>query len=227
VTHYAISSDVVIRLLAATLFGALVGAEREISDQPAGLRTHIGVCMGAALFGVVSTLGFDEYVRVRADTNVQVDVTRVASQVVVGLGFLGAGLIVRQEGKVLNLTTAASVWAVAAIGLTCGVGDVGTAALAVVITLGYLIVLRPVRTWLERHIAKARCSLRVVFEDGSGVGSVLDSPGDDISFRVVAIEKDAGRPALSLRVVARSHEGLQTWLSSIANRADVIDLRMD
>jgi putative Mg2+ transporter-C (MgtC) family protein len=226
-THYAISSDVVIRLLAATLFGGLVGAEREVSGQPAGLRTHIGVCMGAALFGVVSTLGFDEFVRVRADTNVQVDVTRVASNVAVGLGFLGAGLIIRQEGKVLNLTTAASVWAVAAIGLTCGVGDIGTATFATLVTLGYLTLLRPLRSWLDRRFAKTRCSLRVVLDEAAEVRSVIDSSPEGISCRVLAIEKDAGRPAVSLRVVARSGEGLQRWLSSLAARADVIELRMD
>src|SRR5687768_17277673 len=122
------SDEAVLRLLVAILLGAAIGAERETSDQPAGLRTHIAVCLGACLFGVVSTLGFDEFEAERATTNVQVDVTRVASQVVVGIGFLGAGVIFRQRTIVRNLTTAASLWVTSAIGLTAGVGDLGTAA---------------------------------------------------------------------------------------------------
>ena len=126
-TTFEVSDEVAVRLLAALVLGALVGAEREATDQPAGLRTHIAVCLGAALFGVVSTLGFTEFAARRASTNFQVDVTRVASQVVVGIGFLGAGMIFRQGTAVRNLTTAASLWVVAAIGLAAGVGDIGTA----------------------------------------------------------------------------------------------------
>ena len=79
------------RIGLALLLGGLVGLDRELSHQPAGLRTHITVALGAALFGVISVHGFDAYVQPRADSNYQVDVTRVASQVVVGIGFLGAG----------------------------------------------------------------------------------------------------------------------------------------
>jgi putative Mg2+ transporter-C (MgtC) family protein len=101
------SDEAVLRLVVAVVLGAAVGAEREARDQPAGLRTHIAVCLGAAIFGVVSTLGFDEFQAERARTNINVDVTRVASQVVVGIGFLGAGVIFRQRDVVKNLTTAA------------------------------------------------------------------------------------------------------------------------
>ncbi|MDQ3782475.1 MAG: MgtC/SapB family protein, partial [Actinomycetota bacterium] len=123
-------AEAIIRMVFATILGAAVGVEREVDDQPAGMRTHIAVSLGAALFGIVSTLGFQEYVVERAASNINVDVTRVASQVVVAIGFLGAGMIFRQGTAVKNLTTGASLWTTAAIGLACGVGDSGTAAVA-------------------------------------------------------------------------------------------------
>src|SRR4029453_19111411 len=127
-TSFDLDSDVVVRLLGAAVLGGLVGVEREASDQPAGLRTHIAVALGASLFGVISTLGLLEFGQRRARSTVQVDVSRVASNVLVGIGFLGAGVIFRQGNTVRNLTTAASLWTVAAIGLACGGGDVTTAA---------------------------------------------------------------------------------------------------
>src|SRR5688572_15014276 len=136
---YGIDSEVVVRLLVAVALGAAVGVERELSGQTAGLRTHIAVGVGAALFGVVSTIGFLEYEDMRTGV-MRADVTRVASNVVVGVGFLGAGMIMkRRNGEVANLTTAASIWTVAAIGLAAGVGDIGTASVAAVLTLGYLV----------------------------------------------------------------------------------------
>jgi putative Mg2+ transporter-C (MgtC) family protein len=150
-TSFALDGDVLIRLVAASVLGGLVGIEREASDQPAGLRTHIAVALGAGLFGVVSTLGFVEFDQPRADSTLQADVTRVASNVVIGIGFLGAGVIFRQGNTTRNLTTAASLWVVAAIGLACGVGDVTTAAVATAILLLSLVVLRPIRSLIRRR----------------------------------------------------------------------------
>ena len=95
----------------ATLLGALVGYEREQEGKPAGVRTHGMVCLGAALFTVVSVFGFKTG-----------DPARIAAQIVTGIGFIGAGAILHQRGTVCGLTTAASLWVTAAIGLTVGVG---------------------------------------------------------------------------------------------------------
>lgn len=113
------------RLVLAAVLAGLVGYEREQADKPAGFRTHILVGMGAALFTVVSVYGFG-----RAS-----DPARVAAQIVTGIGFLGAGTIFRSEGLVLGLTTAASIWAVAAIGTAAAVGMYAMSALATVIML--------------------------------------------------------------------------------------------
>ena len=167
------SDEAVLRLVVAVALGAVVGAERETSEQPAGLRTHIGVSLGACLFGVVSTLGFDEFDVERSRTNVQVDVTRVASQVVVGIGFLGAGIIFRQGTIVRNLTTAASLWVTAAIGLTAGVGDLGTAAVATGIMVAALVLLLPLRNWLRNRVARPEQELRIRLATGVGPGEVI------------------------------------------------------
>lgn len=188
------------RLVAAVLLGALIGIEREATDQPAGLRTHISVCLGAALFGVVSTVGFDEFIARRDLTNIQVDVTRVASQVVVGIGFLGAGVIFRQGGNVHNLTTAASLWVVAAIGLAVGVGNVGIAAVAALLLLASLVALRPVRAVIRRR-ARGRTQLRVELAGTDGLGGLLGvvAAEDALELRSVSVI-DTG---VEVRVVVR------------------------
>lgn len=104
-----------IRLVVAILLGAFVGYEREREGKPAGVRTHGMVCLGAALFTVVSIYGF----------GATADSTRVAAQVVTGIGFLGAGAILHQRESVSGLTTAASLWVTAAIGTAIGVGMIG------------------------------------------------------------------------------------------------------
>lgn len=122
--------EMVLRLLLAVGLGALIGLERQHAKKPAGLRTHLLVCIGAALFTIASIYGFGE----------GGDPARVAAGIVAGIGFLGAGAIIStREGILVGLTTAASIWAVAAIGLAAGAG---LYILAPVATAVVLIVLR-------------------------------------------------------------------------------------
>ncbi len=102
-----------LRLVVAMILGALIGTERELRAKDAGFRTHFLVALGSALFCIVSQFGFPEGLR---------DSSRVAAQVVSGIGFLGAGTIILQRSKVRGLTTAAGLWVTAAIGLACGTG---------------------------------------------------------------------------------------------------------
>ena len=105
--------EMVLRLLLAAALGAIIGYQRERAGKQAGLRTHILICVGAALFTIASIYGF----------GAAGDAARVAAGVVVGIGFLGAGAIIRGgEGIVAGLTTAATIWAVAGIGLAAGTG---------------------------------------------------------------------------------------------------------
>jgi putative Mg2+ transporter-C (MgtC) family protein len=110
-------ATVFLRLVVAVLLGGAIGYEREVGGKPAGLRTHALVCLGATLFMLVSVRSPDFF-----PGSGPVDPGRIAAQVVTGVGFLGAGTILRAGGSVRGLTTAASIWAVAAIGLAVGVG---------------------------------------------------------------------------------------------------------
>lgn len=134
-------SEIVIRLSLACLFGALIGLERERKDWAAGLRTHMMVCVGACLtmmvfsFGFSDTLGMDHF---------SLDPSRVAAQVISGIGFIGAGAILfSKQGTIRGLTTAAGLWTIAAIGLATGGGMYFAAGIATILSLIILWALQP------------------------------------------------------------------------------------
>ena len=159
--------------VAAALTGA-IGLERELRERAAGLRTHMLVGVGAALFTIVSAYGWSDFVFNR-DQGTILDPTRIAAQIVTGIGFLGAGAIIRQGLSVRGLTTAAGLWVVAAIGMAAGAGYY-TAAL---IGTGIVLVgLGPIR-WLEgapliRDLRREGRALEVLLHPGESVGGVLD-----------------------------------------------------
>jgi len=147
--------DPVLRLLSATLLGALVGLQRERSHRPAGLRTHAVVALGAALITLVSA-------------SYPGDHARIAAQIVSGIGFLGAGTIIREGRSVRGLTTAATLWAVAGIGMACARGGEIT-VLAVVTTILVLFILSMGKI-LEEHIEAANGRvMRVILDPASAV----------------------------------------------------------
>ncbi len=132
--------EILVRLLISLGLGAAIGLEREIRESAAGLRTNTLVCLGATLFTLVSINLFSP----------GVDITRIAAQVVVGIGFIGGGVIFREKNKVLGLSTAATLWVVAAIGLLVGIGDYFTATLTTGIALLVLIF----GTYIEKSLLK-------------------------------------------------------------------------
>src|SRR5262245_19720610 len=221
-TSFDLDSDGVVRLLGAAVLGGLVGIEREASDQPAGLRTHIAVALGAALFGVISTLGFLEFDQLRANSTVQVDVSRVASNVVVGIGFLGAGVIFRQGSTIRNLTTAASLWVVAAVGLACGVGDVTTAAIATAVLLGGLVLLRPIRSLIRRHWATTSTVVTVELAAGVESDEVIDLFDGNAAVETsqFKVRKDEGRMVL-VSSVSGPPQDVRRWVSHLAARPEI------
>jgi putative Mg2+ transporter-C (MgtC) family protein len=170
-------SEIVIRLSLAALLGALVGIERERKDWAAGLRTHMMVCVGSALTMLVSAFGFRDILGTSA---VVLDPSRIAAQVISGIGFIGAGtiLFLRQE-VIRGLTTAAGLWTVAAIGLATGGGMYFAAAVAtgvvLIILLGaethrttpFLQIPRPPDPYrgVARRGAEHRCRHRWIAEE--------------------------------------------------------------
>ncbi len=144
------TNEVILRLALAALLGSVIGLERERLLWTAGLRTHMLVCVGATLVMLVSSFGFQD---VLGTPNVTLDPSRVAAQVVSGIGFLGAGTILLRNDVVRGLTTAASLWTVAAVGLAVGGGMYMPAVAATVLILGILLLLKPLenRLYPERR----------------------------------------------------------------------------
>jgi len=161
------------RLGAALVLGGAIGLERELTGQVAGLRTHMSVALGAALFGIVSAYGWNEFAEVRAQTNVQVDVTRVASNIVTGVGFLGGGAILKDGATVRGLTTAASLWVTAAVGLAVALGGYSLAAVTTIGLVFSLILLRAPRGWLRRRFTIARESVAILLHSGADPTAVI------------------------------------------------------
>jgi putative Mg2+ transporter-C (MgtC) family protein len=135
------SIDVMLRLLLAAGLGAAIGAEREYRQKPAGLRTNILIAVGAALFTTVSVS--------LARTGGASD--RIAAQIVTGVGFLGGGAILTSGTTVSGMTTAATIWVNAAIGMTAGAGEYGMAAAATGLTLAVLVLLPPIERYFEQR----------------------------------------------------------------------------
>ena len=131
-----IELEMILRLLLAAALGAIIGYQRERAGKTAGLRTHVLICLGSGLFTVASIYGF----------GIATDPARVAAGVVAGVGFLGAGAILHHEGGlVAGLTTAATIWAVAGIGMTAGAGLYLVSAVTTVLILAVLFIPRPIR----------------------------------------------------------------------------------
>jgi len=148
------SGEAFLRVAVAAALGGAVGLERELRDREAGFRTHMLVSIGSALFTLVSAYGFRDFLT-NGGSVVRADPTRIAAQIVTGIGFLGAGAIIRQGLSVRGLTTAATLWVVAAIGLASGAGYYSA---AVITTLVVLVSLWPLR--IAAHLATSRLRSR-------------------------------------------------------------------
>jgi putative Mg2+ transporter-C (MgtC) family protein len=142
-------ADVILKLVLAVLLGAVLGLERSLAGKTAGMRTYTLVSLGSALFIIISELVAAQYLSRGLPT---VDPLRMASQVVTGIGFLGAGLIIFQEQKLRGLTTAAGLWVACGLGMAIGFGFYGVAVAVTVLTLFIFTVLWSIENFLSKHI---------------------------------------------------------------------------
>jgi putative Mg2+ transporter-C (MgtC) family protein len=196
--------DVVARLAIASGLGAAVGFEREIREREAGMRTHLLVSLGAALFTIISAYGFHEFVA-SDESIVQMDPTRIAAQIVTGIGFLGAGAIIRAGLSVRGLTTASSLWVVAAIGMAAGAGYYSAAVAATVLTV---VALWPLRLLTYRIVERLRPDekrLVVELAPGQRLAPLLDALGEVRSIEV-ADETDRRIVTVDLAEPLGEHE---------------------
>ena len=184
------------RIAIGALLGAMIGLERHLRAKEAGVRTHFLVGLGSALFMVISQFGFPDAERF--------DAARVAAQVVSGMGFLGAGLIIFHKNSVRGLTTAAGIWVVSAIGLAAGAGMFWLAAAAAVMAVVCLEALHYVLRTYDRRQMRIRFSA----SSEAAVQSVLQRFGRDID--TYSIERAGGslRGTITLRVNTRDYAGL-------------------
>ena len=143
--------DIFTRLLVATLAGGVIGLERSYHGRPAGFRTHTLVCLASSLLMLVTMYQAKWFSGASPDI-VRIDPTRMAQGVMTGIGFLGAGVIVREGLTVRGLTTAASIWITAAIGILAGIGFYSAVLMGSVITIGILTVFRKVENWMPLQI---------------------------------------------------------------------------
>ena len=143
--------EIIIRILSATMLGFAIGLERELTNKYAGLRTNILVCLGACLFTIISIYGFPTVVTDENANGIR-DTARVAAQVVTGIGFIGGGTVLRHGATVFGLTTAATLWMVASIGMACGAG---LYMLAIISTIMSILVLVSIRVLERSNIIKS------------------------------------------------------------------------
>ncbi|MFT4174023.1 MAG: MgtC/SapB family protein [Rhodocyclaceae bacterium] len=175
-------TDILLRLALAAVLGALIGLDRERLAWAAGLRTHMMVSVGAALFMLVSAYGFADALNQPGD--VRLDVSRVAAQVASGIGFLGAGTIMLRRQIIHGLTTAASLWSVAAVGLAAGGGMYFAAIGATALMLIILVVVKPIesrmraarQTWIiTLNVEHTHCSLASISDTIKQAGLVQET----------------------------------------------------
>jgi len=169
--------DILIRVLSAVALGFILGLERELTNKNAGLRTHILVSLGACIFTIISIYGFPSYAEgdniiLNQATGIR-DTGRVAAQIVSGIGFIGAGAVLRNGPMIIGLTTAATLWISAAIGMTCGVGMYDVAIITTVLSVAVLTLIRIFeRKILPASIKRNRRFKVVVYCDATEVEKI-------------------------------------------------------
>jgi putative Mg2+ transporter-C (MgtC) family protein len=218
------SAEILGRVALAAALGAVLGFERELRDREAGLRTHLLVSVGSALFTIVSAYGFREFLTSGASV-VRADPTRIAAQIVTGIGFLGAGAIIRQGLAVRGLTTAATLWVVAAIGMAAGAGYYSAA----VITTGVaLAALWPLRTLAYRALRRFRGDtglLLVQLPAGRSPASVIDAIESEARLEAIEVRQEGDRRTLELTLDVPRAELTQRIISKLADVDDVLEVR--
>lgn len=205
--------EVAVRLILSCILGGAVGVERESIHRPAGLRTHVLVSLGSTLFTLVSIYGFGS----------STDPSRIAAQIVSGIGFLGAGTIIRHRAGIRGLTTAASLWTVAGIGLGVGSGYYIGSIITTTLVLASLILLRKIEGWISddkriRHLTLwTKLAVKV-----SQITSILSSFDIEIKEMECETEHDVQALHLTLRIPNNldSHIFMERLLESGVYRSE-------
>jgi putative Mg2+ transporter-C (MgtC) family protein len=212
--------DIAVRLLVASVLGAAIGIEREIHSHPAGMRTHLLVALGSALFTVISIFGFVGVLG--SGVGAPVDPSRVAAQIVTGIGFLGAGAILKFGTSIRGLTTAASLWATAAVGMGVGAGQY---VLAIVGAAIVVVSLWPLQ-WVEERIHGPEAGvvhLRVELHGLESIARISDAARDH-RLDIVSIETQRlakNRYEVDLRLRVRTASSVESFTQVLGTLGSV------
>jgi putative Mg2+ transporter-C (MgtC) family protein len=218
-------SEALLRLALAGLLGGLIGAERELREREAGLRTHLLVSVGSALFTIVSAYGFHEFLA-SGQAVVRADPTRIAAQIVTGIGFLGAGAIIRQGLSVRGLTTAATLWVVAAIGMATGAGYYSGAVFTTALVILSLWPLRIVAYQMLRRFRAEEGRLLVELPAGASPAAVIDEvERSGARIDTIELSQEGDRRRLELDVELRQGQRTPDVVAALAEVDDVVEVR--
>jgi putative Mg2+ transporter-C (MgtC) family protein len=215
------SAEILLRVVLAAVLGGAIGFERELRERGAGLRTHLLVSVGAALFTMVSAYAWTDW-RFSTEEGLVFDPTRVAAQVVTGIGFLGAGAIIRQGLSVRGLTTAATLWVVAAIGMASGAGYYVAAVITTVLVLVSLWPLRVVAFRISGRFRPEEGRLAIELPAGASAVSVLEAVEDTGAVvRSLEFEEEGDTRRVDLRVRIERGRSAATLLDALTRAQDV------
>jgi putative Mg2+ transporter-C (MgtC) family protein len=214
-----------LRVAVAAALGGAVGLERELRDREAGFRTHMLVAVGSALFTLVSAYGFRDFL-VHGGSVVRADPTRIAAQIVTGIGFLGAGAIIRQGLSIRGLTTAATLWVVAAIGLAAGAGYYSAAVITTLLALFSLWPLRVAAHMVTSRWRPETSRLLAQLPAGASPGGLIteiESLGGRL--QTLEIRQEADRRTVLLDVTLPPRADAPSIIARLAEVEDVLEIR--
>jgi putative Mg2+ transporter-C (MgtC) family protein len=213
--------EILLRVALAALLGGAIGFERELREREAGLRTHMLVAVGAALFTLVSAYAWTDW-RFSNASGVVFDPTRIAAQVVTGIGFLGAGAIIRQGLSVRGLTTAATLWVVAAIGMATGAGFYTAAVITTVLVLLSLYPLRVAAFRISERLRPEEGRLAVELASGATNVSVLEAvEAAGAQVRSLEFEEEGDVRRVDMRVRIQSGRSAAELLDALTRTHQV------
>jgi putative Mg2+ transporter-C (MgtC) family protein len=214
-------AEILLRVGLAAALGGAIGFERELREREAGLRTHMLVSVGAALFTLVSAYAWTDW-RFSTENGLVFDPTRIAAQIVTGIGFLGAGAIIRQGLSVRGLTTAATLWVVAAIGMASGAGYYTAAAITTVLVLVSLWPLRLLAFRVSDRFRPEEGRLAIDLPAGASAASVLTAVEEaGAAVRSLEFEEEGDTRRVDMRVRLEGGRGVAALLDALTRTQDV------
>jgi len=221
------TKEIVLRLLFAMMVGAIIGTEREYTHRPAGLRTHMLVAMGACAVMITGQMIFCQYYPLGATP----DPARLAAQVITGVGFLGAGTILRDGASIKGLTTAASVWTVACLGVAIGAGLYMVGLVGVVLIMVTLTVFERLQSRLLKH-RDAVYNFNVITRNVTSVMSRLNVLADEADATLTFIRMDAMELGMEMQLRIQftrrhHHDKMRDFFAALGECSDVISIKTD